>query len=206
MAKQMAFYFDASVCTGCKACSIACKDKNDLPLGVIWRRVVQYGNGNWVKQGPFWAPNQVFSYYISSACNHCESPICKEVCPAAAISKRDDGIVLIDQTKCVGCRYCEWACPYGAPQFNEAKGVMTKCNFCEDLQAQGQNPVCVDACVMRALEFGELDQLRAKYGNENSIEPLPAADLTEPALVITPHRHSQPSGQGTGKIIGFKEA
>ena len=77
---------------------------------------------------------------------------------------------------------------------------MTKCNFCQDLQANGQNPACVDACVMRAIEFGDLQELRAKYGDVNAVAPLPSADLTHPALVITPNKKAQPSGAGTGKI------
>lgn len=80
-------------------------------------------------------------------------------------------------------------------------GYMTKCNFCQDLLAEGQNPACVDACVMRAIEFGEVDELRAKYGDVDAIEPLPSAEYTHPSLVITPHKHAQMSGAGTGKII-----
>ena len=82
---------------------------------------------------------------------------------------------------------------------------MTKCNFCEDLLAEGETPYCVAACVMRALDYGELSELQAKYGNVDAIEPLPAADLTDPALVITPHRHAQISGEGTGEIIATAE-
>jgi anaerobic dimethyl sulfoxide reductase subunit B (iron-sulfur subunit) len=114
-------------------------------------------------------------------------------------------VVLIDESKCIGCRYCEWACPYGAVHFNEAKGVMTKCTFCADLLAQGQNPACVDACVMRAIEFGELDELRAKYGNVNAIEPLPDASFTNPSIVITPHKNAQATDAGTGKISNMPE-
>jgi anaerobic dimethyl sulfoxide reductase subunit B (iron-sulfur subunit) len=114
--------------------------------------------------------------------------------------------VLIDKEKCIGCRYCEWACPYGAPQFNEELGYMTKCDFCRDLQAKGENPVCVDACPMRALEVGELSELRAKYGTVNAIEPLPPAALTSPSLVVTPHKHAQASGQGTGHILSLEES
>ena len=113
--------------------------------------------------------------------------------------------MLIDQTKCIGCRYCQWACPYGAPQFREDLGVMTKCTFCEDLLALGQNPACVDACVMRCLDFGDIEELRQKYGNLDAIEPLPTADITRPALVITPHKHAQLSGKGTGKILNLPE-
>jgi anaerobic dimethyl sulfoxide reductase subunit B (iron-sulfur subunit) len=208
MTKQMAFYFDASACNGCKACVVACKSKNQLPVGINWRRVTEYGGGSWVpdpEDPKRLQPNNIFAYAISLSCNHCANPICMESCPTAAISKRDDGVVLIDEAKCIGCRYCEWTCPYGAPQFDAMAGVMTKCNFCEDLLAEGEAPYCVSACVMRALDYGELSELQAKYGNIDAIEPLPAADLTEPALVITPHRHAQMSGEGTGQIVTSAE-
>jgi anaerobic dimethyl sulfoxide reductase subunit B len=205
MAKQLAFYFDAKICTACKVCQVACQDKNNLPAEIRWRRVLQYGGGSWISQDGFFVPNNVTAYSMSFACMHCEKPACMEVCPTAAITKRQDGVVLIDQTKCIGCRYCQWACPYGAPQFRADLGVMTKCTFCEDLLAQGQNPACVDACVMRALDFGDLEELRQKYGNVNAIEPLPTADITKPALVITPHKHAQMSGKGTGRVLNLPE-
>lgn len=205
MANQLAFYFNASACTGCKACQAACKDKNNSPLGVIWRRVYHYGGGNWMQKDGFWTPNGVFAYSVSMACNHCEKPTCMEVCPAGAISKRSDGVVTINAELCIGCRYCEWACPYGAPQFDEQAGYMTKCNFCNDLLDQGQNPACVDACTMRCLEFGDLAELRAKYGDLNAIEPLPDSGFTQPALVITPHKNAQLSGSGIGRITNLPE-
>jgi anaerobic dimethyl sulfoxide reductase subunit B (iron-sulfur subunit) len=149
--------------------------------------------------------NTVFSYSLSLACMHCDIPLCADVCPTKAITKRDDGVVLIDTSKCIGCRYCEWACPYGAPQFNEELGVITKCDFCQDFLAQGQNPACVDACVMRCLDYGELEELRAKYGNFDAIEPLPTADITKPAIVITPHKDAQLSGQGSGNLLNLPE-
>jgi anaerobic dimethyl sulfoxide reductase subunit B (iron-sulfur subunit) len=203
--KQLAFYFDASACMGCKTCQIACKDKNNLPVGVNWRKVYQYGGGTWVPQGGALIPNGMFVYSLSTACQHCEKPPCVDVCPAGAITKRADGVVLINQDACIGCRYCEWACPYGAPQYRADKGVMSKCTFCEDLLAKGENPACVDACPMRAIEYGELSELRAKYGSLAAIEPLPSASLTSPALVITPHRHAQMSGTGTGRILDLKQ-
>lgn len=208
MGKQLAFYFNASACNGCKACQIACKDKNNLPVGINWRRVAQYGGGNWLPhptRSDLVVANGIFAYSMSLACMHCQNPACVQVCPTTAITKRADGVVLINQDQCIGCRYCQWACPYGAPQFNETKGVMTKCTFCEDLLAQGQNPACVDSCPMRAIEFGELSDLRAKHGAEDAIEPLPVASVTSPSLVITPHKNAQKSSRGTGKILNRGE-
>jgi anaerobic dimethyl sulfoxide reductase subunit B (iron-sulfur subunit) len=206
MAKQLAFYFDSSACTGCKTCQVACQDKNNLPASMKWRRVFNYGGGTWVPKDAVLVPNAVFNYYMSTACMHCQSPLCLEACPTAAISKRADGVVLIDASKCVGCRYCEWACPYGAPVFDPAAGVMTKCTFCQDLLAQGQSPACVAACPMRALDFGELTELQAKYGTQvNAVEPLPSAEFSHPSVVIEPHRHAQMSGQGTGRILDLPE-
>ena len=205
MAKQYAFHFNSDLCTGCKACQVACKDKWDLNVGVTWRRVAEYSGGGWSTNPDGTYTHSVVGYYVSVACNHCQNPLCVEVCPTEAMHKTEDGIVMVDYEKCIGCRYCEWACPYGAPQFDEEAGVMTKCTFCADLLDKGQKPACVDACVMRALDFGELDELRAKYGDVDAIEPLPMANITEPSLVITPHRDAQVSGTGTGRIISMPE-
>jgi anaerobic dimethyl sulfoxide reductase subunit B (iron-sulfur subunit) len=208
MAKQLAFYFDASACANCKACQVACQDKNNLPAYMRWRRVLQYGGGSWIRDPEnkdFMLPNNIFVYSISIACNHCLNPLCKEVCPVGGITKRDDGVVLINEDICIGCRYCEWACPYGAIHFHKERSVMTKCTFCEDLLAVGENPACVDACVMRCLDFGELSDLQAKYGDSIMIEPLPPADITNPALVVSPHKNSQLVGMGTGRIINLPE-
>jgi anaerobic dimethyl sulfoxide reductase subunit B (iron-sulfur subunit) len=205
MAKQYAFYFNAGQCINCKACQSACDDKNDLPAGTIWRHVWQYSGGGWVEQDNVLVPNLVYSYSVSTACMHCLKPICLDVCPTEAIYKRDDGIVLIDDQRCIGCRYCQWACPYAAPAFREDLGVMTKCTFCEDLLAQGENPACVDACVMRCLDYGELEELRARYGDLAEMAPLPTADITDPAFVLTPSRNAQPITGGSGRIINLPE-
>ena len=187
MTKQYGFYLDTSSCTGCKACQIACKDKNTLPVGILWRRVVEVQGGEWLPRGNAWITN-VFAYNVSSACMHCEQPICTEVCPTKAMSQRKDGIVTVNAKRCMGCRYCEKACPYGAPQFDHSRGVMTKCNFCFDLIDSGKPPACVAACQMRVLHFGNLDELQAKFGTLNEIYPLPEATLTLPSLVVTAHK------------------
>ncbi len=198
------FLFDQSLCNGCKACQIACKDKHDLPLGVNWRRVVEYTGGSWQRNGNTFTPN-VFSYYTSISCNHCEDPICVRVCPTTAMSRRPDGTIYVDETKCVGCRYCQWACPYGAPQMNTSTGHMSKCDLCYDYRNTGQNPACVDACPSRALSWGPIEELRTEHGSEAGIAPLPDPSLTGPHLVIIPHRDAQTWDAGTGHIANPKE-
>ena len=204
--KQLGFYLDQTACTGCKACQIACKDKNDLPVGISWRRVAEYSGGGWSQDESLatFKPN-VFTYYTSVACNHCADPICVRVCPTQAMHKGENGVVTVDASVCIGCRYCEWACPYGAPQFNADKGVMTKCNFCQDFLAQGRDPACVAACPSRVLDFGELEELRTRHGDAADIEPLPDPAITRPNLVITPHRDAQRSGHGSGALANPKE-
>ena len=188
MAKQLGFYVNLANCIGCKACEIACKDRKGLPAGVRWRRVYEYSGGEWIAGGNQHVPSDVFSYYVSTACMHCEKPICVEVCPTSAIRKRDDGIVVLNSDNCIGCRYCSWACPYGAPQFNEEAGVMTKCDFCVELQERGEKPACVDACPMRALEYGDIEELKAKHGGLTAVAPMPDPSLTNPAIVYGPHK------------------
>ena len=210
-----AFTFDASACSGCKACQVACKDKNQLPVGVMWRRVIEVsGGGWWVGGGSLteieesnesWRPartawqNNVFAYNLSIACNHCVHPKCAGVCPTDAFIHRADGIVYIDSSKCMGCGYCSWACPYNAPRYNPDLGQMAKCNFCFDNIDAGLPPACVAACPMRVLDFVEVDggedALRLRSGRKNLWElpasehpfPLPNNSRTEPHLMVKPH-------------------
>jgi anaerobic dimethyl sulfoxide reductase subunit B len=183
---RYAFHVDASACSGCKACEMACRDRNALPSGVHWRRVYEVAGGGWSRRGDAWV-NDVVAYNVSVACNHCDRAICTEVCPTGAMAARDDGFVLIDAAHCIGCRYCEWACPYAAPQYDPAAGIMTKCTGCSDDVARGRQPACVAACPLRALDFGEATALTAHHGETASFYPLPAASLTLPSLLLTAH-------------------
>ncbi|MDD8026236.1 MAG: dimethylsulfoxide reductase subunit B [Acidobacteriota bacterium] len=203
-ARRLGFFVDSASCSGCKACAMACRDKNNLPAGVRWRRVYEVSGGGWRREGEAWAQDLTV-YNLSIACNHCEKPLCLDGCPARAIEKREDGIVLIDRDKCLGCRYCEWTCPYGAPQFDESAGVMTKCDLCADLIERGEQPACVRACPMRALDFGEVEELRAKHGATAEIHPLPGAEMTEPSLVIKPHRDAARAAEKPGSFVKNKE-
>jgi DMSO reductase iron-sulfur subunit len=180
------FLFDSSYCSGCKACQAACKDKNQLPTGVLWRRVYEMSGGNWQEKDSAWTTD-VYAYNISMACNHCEHPKCAGVCPTNAYIIRPDGIVLLDTQRCTGCGYCGWACPYGAPQFDDRAGVMTKCNFCLDYLEEGKPPACVAACPMRTLEYAELPESASRPGYVQSVPPMPASASRNPRFLIKPH-------------------
>lgn len=180
--KQIGFYDDLSSCIGCRTCEIACKDKNNLEVGPRLRRVVEVDGGR--------APD-LWSYKVSMSCFHCEDPACVKVCPVEALVKRKkDGIVVPYPDKCIGCRRCEWACPYRAPQYDPVSKKIMKCNYCYDLVDQGFNPACVDACLMRVLKAGLLKTLKKEPGVVTRIRDLADPRFTHPCVVFKPHPES----------------
>ncbi|MEI6126938.1 MAG: 4Fe-4S dicluster domain-containing protein [Pseudomonadota bacterium] len=180
---QIGFYFDQMRCTGCYACSIACRDWHDIQDGSVhWRKIVPCERGTY--------PG-VYLSYVSLSCNHCEHPACAKACPAEAIAKREqDGIMVVDRQQCRGgeqCGLCKEACPYGIPQFSrEQDNKMQMCTFCIDRLAEGKKPVCVDACPMRALDAGPMDGLRKHYGASNQADGFTYAAETNPSIIIKP--------------------
>lgn len=178
---QKGFYFDMTTCIGCKACQVACKDKNNMEVGALFRRVYTFEGGKY--------PLPVI-YNLSMSCNHCEQPKCVENCPTGAMYKRDDGIVMSDRSKCIGCRLCTWSCPYSAPQYIEKEGKVGKCDLCADLIDKGETPVCVASCVMRAIDYGEIEELRQRYVGMADIKGLPDFEITYPAVVIKPKKEA----------------
>lgn len=204
MLKNPAFYFNSELCTGCKACIIACNDKHDLGPGVIWRRVVECAGGEWITVGNAYEQN-VFAYYISLSCNHCENPVCAAGCPTKAMHKDANGIVSVDQSRCVGCRYCEWNCPYSAPRFDPQKKKMSKCDFCRDKLEAGETPACVASCPCRALDHGTYEDLVKRHGAHAAIAPLPDPSITTPHLLCSPNRHSRPQGSPNGRVSNPEE-
>ncbi len=142
------FVFDQNKCTGCQACQLACVIENDLEPDASWRQINTFNERHYPG-----AP----LFHISLACNHCAEPACMNACPALAYSKDSEtGAVILDDTKCIGCRYCTWACPYDAPKFDDAKGVISKCTFCNDRIKRGLQPACVELCPTSALTFDRL--------------------------------------------------
>jgi len=187
MAKQLGFCIEQNMCMGCKACQVACKDKNNLDIGQLFRKVTETEGGSYSESGNGITHN-VYSYWTSLSCNHCENPVCVEVCPTGAMYKRkDDGIVLVNKEVCIGCGTCEVACPYDAPVLNAKEQKMGKCDFCVDQIIQGKDPYCVGACPVRAIHYGDISDLRNKYGTLDKIEGMPEPE-TKPSLVIVPHK------------------
>ncbi|MGY4677749.1 DMSO/selenate family reductase complex B subunit [Pasteurella sp. P03HT] len=203
--EQYGFYFDSDRCTGCKTCELACKDYKDLDTAVNFRRIYEYAGGSWQQDQQGCWNHDVFTYYLSISCNHCDDPACVKVCPTGAMHKNADGFVIVNEDICIGCRYCHMACPYDAPQYDATKGHMTKCDGCYARVKAGQKPICVEACPLRALDFAPISELREKYGEQASIAPLPPADLTSPNLVVKTNKHARPSGDTTGFLANPRE-
>jgi Fe-S-cluster-containing dehydrogenase component len=190
MPKRYGMVIDLDICAGCHSCTIACKSENgiapnaqDVPgtTGFSrgnprWNWVFTIGpDGNW--------PN-LQMHYLPVLCNHCDEPACADVCPVGATQKQANGIVTVDANKCIGCRYCQVACPYGVRVFvttNTAEyfpgkgltpyekavypahvpGTVEKCNFCHERLLQGKEPACVKTCPAKALTFGDLDDVNS---------------------------------------------
>jgi anaerobic dimethyl sulfoxide reductase subunit B len=191
MPSQLGFYIDQSRCTGCKTCQVACKDKNDLEVGRLFRRVTVMTCGSFTPLGNAYSQN-VVAYWTSMACNHCDNPKCVENCPTGAMHKRvADGIVLVNEDLCIGCQLCTWSCPYDAPQYNSQKGKMSKCDLCIDLIEEGEIPVCVAACPNQLIEFGQIETLRKQYGDLAEVKGLPPSEVTQPNIVIKPHNGAE---------------
>jgi anaerobic dimethyl sulfoxide reductase subunit B (iron-sulfur subunit) len=141
---------------------------------------------------------EVYGYKVNMSCNHCAEPACLPTCPTGAIWKRaDNGVVDIDSSLCIGCRRCEASCPYGAPQFDPQENVVKKCNMCIDELEAGRKPYCVSACMMRVLDIGPIDQLRAgTYATKamvkgdvpvSQVKHMANPELTNPSIVFIAH-------------------
>ncbi len=139
---QLGFVIDQSRCIGCHACSVACKQENDVPLG---------GFRTWVKYVEAGTFPEVDRHFAVLRCNQCTRPPCAAICPTGALQKRADGVVDLDRDACVGCRACLQACPYEALHFDDSRGVASKCHFCAHRVEKSLAPACVSVCPTQAL-------------------------------------------------------
>ena len=194
------FYFDGTRCTACKTCVFACKDKNDLGMGFAYRRVFEYTGGDTTMDNAGVISSDCFTYSISVSCNHCDDPVCVEVCPTAAMHRDPDTeLIFVDSNVCIGCGYCALSCPYRAPKVDREKGHSVKCDGCYYLVKKGETPVCVLACPTRALGFGKITDLQKK-GEQISIAPLPDKDYTKPNMFVKPSSDARPAGSNNAFI------
>ncbi|MGD8189771.1 4Fe-4S dicluster domain-containing protein [Brevibacillus ginsengisoli] len=200
MSKHWGMVIDQNRCIGCWTCAVSCKSINNQPLGIFWNRVLttQQSESESAASPATEAidvPHGVFPHlalaYQPTSCQHCKDAPCEKVCPVSATFRREDGVVLVDYERCIGCRYCMAACPYGARVFNWKKpeytpeapvgygkdyrsdgrlvftpqrpiGVTEKCTFCVERIDEGKKPMCVELCPAGARFFGDLNDPRSE--------------------------------------------
>ncbi|MEG0071116.1 MAG: 4Fe-4S dicluster domain-containing protein [Raoultibacter sp.] len=146
--KRFGMLIDLSLCVGCNACVVACKMENDVPLTCFNTWIESWDAGEY--------PN-VFRANMPKLCNHCKDAPCVRVCPTAASYVTDEGVVLVDESRCIGCKYCLAACPYQVRWQEPDKGHVDKCTFCYHRTSQGMLPACVSTCITHARIFGDLN-------------------------------------------------
>lgn len=218
---KLGLVIDLDTCVGCNACAVACKQWNTSgttgplsdyrpfgkdPSGVWFNRIRHYEVGDY--------PDSKTVHFPMS-CMHCEDADCVTVCPTGASWKRpEDGIVLVDQDKCMGCNYCAWACPYGARELDREDGVMKKCTLCvdriydEELPEQERQPACVLTCPTHARFFGDLDdpdsEVSTLVRERDGGQLMPELGYNPTNLYLKPRKaaqvpsHDAPAGAGGG--------
>ncbi|MHB1488473.1 MAG: DmsC/YnfH family molybdoenzyme membrane anchor subunit [Acidimicrobiales bacterium] len=175
--EQYGFEVDLDACTGCKACVAACHSLNGLDEGESWRSVTLLRGG---------APNRPFQQTVTGACHHCIDPACMKGCPVDAYEKDPvTGVVSHLDDQCIGCRYCTLTCPYEVPVYNGRRGIVRKCDMCQDRLVAGEAPACVQACPNSAIRVTIVDMATTcAAAPGNSLVPgAPPSSITVPTTV-----------------------
>ncbi len=211
--KQLGLVVDLDTCVGCHACATSCKEWNASGHSAPLTDVEPYGahpSGVWF--------NRIFTYeaggdgpdartvHFPKNCLHCDEPACVTVCPTGASYKRaEDGIVLVDADKCIGCKLCSWACPYGAREYDDDAGVMKKCTLCIDkiyntnLAPEDRQPACVTTCPTHARHFGDFNDPQSTVSvltrERGGFDLMPESGY-RPVSKYLPPRPGKKGGQG----------
>jgi Fe-S-cluster-containing dehydrogenase component len=206
--RKLGLVIDLDTCVGCQACVTACKEWNTGGHMAPLTDIDPYGG----KVDGVWF-NRVHSYehlteaggrtvHFPRSCLHCETPACVTVCPTGASYKRtSDGIVLVDEDKCIGCKLCSWACPYGARELDTDVGVMKKCTLCVDriyndnIAPEDRVPACVAACPTSARHFGDLGDpdsaISQLVADRGGVELMPELGYKPTNRYLPPRAHSE---------------
>ena len=157
---------DQDNCIGCLSCQIHCKASKALGPGPMPTQIITVG--------PREVNNLPRAAYVYMPCFHCERPWCVSACPTGAMQKRSDGIVFVEESLCVGCKSCMLACPWGAPQWDQATRKVVKCDYCKDRLDEGLQPACVTNCTTSCLHFGQAEEVpnlkRQRYAKKVAFE------------------------------------
>ncbi len=175
-APRYAMVVDVRRCIACHACSVACKSENAVPLGVWrgWLKIVEKGT----------YPN-VSRPVLPMLCNNCQNPICVRNCPTQATYQREDGIVMVDPHRCIGCKYCIASCPYNVRYLNPMKKIVQKCQWCNHRVEAGLQPACVNTCPTGAMALGDLRDPQSEVSSflvTNSVQVLKPDKDTSPQV------------------------
>ena len=200
------FFTDTTVCIGCKACEVACKEWNQLPddglffSGMSYDNTVALGASTWrhvafiERQVPAIDPNRDFSWLMmSDVCKHCRSAACLEVCPTGSIVRTEFESVYVQPDICNGCGMCVVACPFGVIERREDDGRAWKCTLCYDRQRDGEVPACAKACPTESIVFGDIDDLKARA--RDRVSELHAQGVTD-AYLYGADAAAQPGTEG----------
>ncbi len=172
---RLAMLIDLRACVGCAACAVACKMENEVPPGAF--RL-------WIREREVGVFPDLLVEFRPEQCNHCENPPCVPVCPTGATYQSPEGLVLVDQKKCIACGACVAACPYDARYIDRSRGYVDKCDFCQHRLAQGRVPACVETCPTGARIFGDLDDPEGEVAQ--ALESTPHQGVLRPELGTRP--------------------
>ena len=210
---RVGFFTDTSICIGCKACEVACKEWNDVPadglnftgksydnserLGAsTWRHVAFIEQREQLAEQESGMPDHELRWLMSSdVCKHCTHAACLDVCPTGSLFRTEFGTVVVQDDICNGCGYCVPACPFGVIEQRQGDGRAWKCTMCYDRLQVGMQPACAKACPTESIQFGALDELRERAGHR--VEELHAAGVGEARL------YGHDAGDGIGGAGAF---
>ena len=225
--KRLGLVIDLDICVGCHACAVNCKEWNTGGDHAPLTDTNPYGAD---PQGVWF--NRIHSFEVANdtggrtvhfpkSCLHCDNAPCVTVCPTGASYKRaEDGIVLVEEAKCIGCKLCSWACPYGAREFDEDVGVMKKCTLCidriynEKLEEVDRVPACVSTCPANARHYGDFNDPNSKVSQivveRGGYDLMPEMDCAPTNKYLPPRKPqsgvkgaSLPDADNSGGFLGW---